>query len=279
MAGPVINTTDASFMMDVVEASRQGPVVVDFWAPWCGPCQTLGPLLEQVAAESPEVTLVKVNTDESPQVAQAFQIQSIPAVKAFRDGEVVDEFLGAQPEPEVRRFFASLTPSEADGLVEHGHALLAAGDFAGARQQFEVALARDPEHGPAAAGLLAILVDSGEIAAAEELVKQYAGHPEVDRLAALLRFARDAAGVDPQVLIARVQADEDDVEAQYQLGCVLAAAGEWQSALECFLVVVRVDRGYRDDIGRLAMLDVFALLGTDHPLTNSYRSRLTILIF
>lgn len=279
MAGAVINTTDASFMMDVVEASRQGPVVVDFWAPWCVPCQTLGPMLEQVAAESSDVTLVKVNTDENPQVVQAFQIDSIPAVKAFRDGEVVSEFLGAQPEPEVRQFFAALNPSEADGMVERGHALLAAGDVAGARRHFEAALADDGDHGAAAAGLLAILVDSGEIAAAEDLAARYAGHSEVDRLAALLRFARDAAGADPEALVARVQADEEDVAAQYQLGCALAAAGEWQSALECFLVVVRVDRAYRDDIGRLAMLDVFTLLGNEHPLTNNYRSRLTMLIF
>lgn len=279
MAGAVIEATDETFAADVLDASIQGPVVVDFWAPWCGPCQTLGPILERVAGESPGVTLVKVNTDESPQVAQAYGIESIPAVKAFRDGEVVDEFLGAQPEPEVRRFFATLLPSQADATAERAHALLATGNVAAARQQFEVALSADPQHGAAAAGLLAILVDAGEIEAATALAREHEGHPEVDRLAGLLRFVRDSAGVDAESLLDRVDADEDDVEAQYLLGCALAAAGEWEAAMECFLAVVQLDRGFREDAGRLAMIDVFSILTNDHPLTNEYRSRLTMLLF
>lgn len=279
MAGAVIDSTDATFMVDVVEASRRGPVVVDFWAPWCEPCKTLGPTLERVAAESPEVTLVKVNTDENPQVAQAMQIQSIPAVKAFRDGQVVDEFVGAQSEPEVRRFFAGLTPSEADALTEHGNALLGAGELQGARQRFEAALASDPEHAGAASGLLAILLDLGELDAAEELAARFEGNAEVARVAGLIRFVRGAAGQDPDALAARIEADENDVAAQYALGCVLAAAGQWEPALERFLDVVKLDRAYEQDAGRLAMLDIFALLSNDHPVTNEYRSRLTMLLF
>ena len=279
MAGAVIDVTDATFVADVLDASAHGPVVVDFWAPWCGPCQTLGPTLEWVAAESPGVTLVKVNIDESPEVARAYGIESIPAVKAFRDGDIVNEFLGAQPEPEVRRFFAALSPSEADALAERGHTYLGAGQVAAARQHFEAALAGDPGHGSAAAGLLAILLDARELDAATALAETHRGHPEVDRLAALLRFVRDAADIDPEALLARVEADEDDVEAQYLLGCALASAGEWEAAMEAFLTVVMLDRAFREDAGRLAMLDVFAVLTNEHPLTNAYRSRLTMLLF
>jgi putative thioredoxin len=279
MAGAVIDSTDATFMVDVIEASRRGPVVVDFWAEWCGPCKMLGPILERVAAESPEVTLVKLNTDENPQVAQAFQIQSIPAVKAFFNGEVVDEFLGAQSEPEVRRFFARLTPSEADLLAEQGNMLLGTGDLENARARFEAALETDPQHGGAAAGLLAILLDLGELDAAEALAARFEGDPEVTRVAGLVRFVRGAAGHDPDALIARLEANEDDVEARYAFGCLLASSAQWEQALECFLDVVKIDRAYGQDAGRLAMLDIFALLSNDHPLTNEYRSRLTMVLF
>jgi len=279
MAGAVIDVTDETFAADVLDASFHGAVVVDFWAPWCGPCQTLGPMLERVAAESAEVTLVKVNTDENPQIAQAFQIESIPAVKAFRDGEIVSEFLGALPEAEVRQFFSSLSPTEADELMERGHALLTAGNVDAARAQFEAALAVEGEHGGAAAGLLAILVDSGDLDAAADLAARHEGHPEVDRLAPLVRFMRDAADADPGALLERVEADEGDIEAQYLLGCVLAARGHWEPALECFLTVVQTDRAFRDDAGRRAMLDVFQLLTNEHPLTNEYRSRLTMILF
>ncbi|MEX2372923.1 MAG: thioredoxin, partial [Dehalococcoidia bacterium] len=116
----VIDATDETFARDVIQASRGGPVVVDFWAPWCEPCKALGPTLERVAADSEGVTLVKVNTDENPAVAQAFKIQSIPAVKAFKDGAVVAEFVGAQAEPQVRQFFQGLVPSAADRLAALG---------------------------------------------------------------------------------------------------------------------------------------------------------------
>src|SRR5690606_11777047 len=138
--GTIKEATDETFMLDVIEASRQGPIVVDFWAPWCGPCKQLTPTLERITQETENVTLVKVNTDENPRVAQAFQIQSIPNVKAFKDGQMIAEFLGVQPEPAVRQFFANLNPTEADLLANNGDAALAQGNLQQAAQFFQAAL-------------------------------------------------------------------------------------------------------------------------------------------
>ncbi|MCK9486316.1 MAG: tetratricopeptide repeat protein [Dehalococcoidia bacterium] len=283
MPAAVIDSTDATFVLDVIEASRKAPVVVDFWAPWCGPCQALGPTLERVAAET-GVTLVKVNTDENPQVAQAFQIQSIPAVKAFKDGRVVDEFLGAQPEPEVRRFFAALAPSEADHLAEQGADALRASDLAAARTAFEAALALDHTHARATGGLAAVCIEEGDLDAAEELVARVPAAPQVKRQAARIRYERgilasDGSVTEPDALAARLEADAEDVEAHYRLGCHHGRRMDFAPALSHFLEVVRLDRAFESDAGREAMLQIFDLLGDEHPLTQEYRPQLSSLLF
>ncbi len=279
----VIDATDDTFATDVLEASRQGPVVVDFWAPWCGPCKMLGPTLERVAQQS-GVTLVKINTDENPRVAQAFQIQSIPAVKAFRDGQVVDEFLGAQPEPEVRRFVDRLQPSEADRLAEQGADALRRRDLAAAREAFEAALAQDHAHPRATGGLAAVCIEDGDLDAAEELIARVPMAPQVQRQAARIRYERgilasDGTVTDEAALAARVEADEDDVEAHYGLGCHCGRRMDFAPALEHFLEVVRLDRKFREDAGRKAMLEIFEILGDEHPLTQEYRPRLSMMLF
>ena len=277
--GTITEATDETFMVDVIEASRQGPVVVDFWAEWCGPCKMLTPTLERVAQETEGVTLVKVNTDENPRVAQAFQIQSIPNVKAFKDGQVFAEFMGVQPEPAVREFFNNLNPSEADLLANQADALLAQGNIQQAAQYYQAALERDPEHGRSAGGLLAILTDVGDLDAAEEIAREFPDDPDVKRLATLIRFARGAEGQDRDALLARVEADAGDLDAQYALGCLDAQDAQWEAALERFLEIVRTDRKFREDGGKAAMLDLFRLLGDEHPLTLEYRSALTMVLF
>ena len=277
--GTITEATDETFMLDVIEASRQGPVVVDFWAPWCEPCKTLTPTLEKVATETEGVTLVKVNTDESPRVAQAMQIQSIPNVKAFKDGPVFAEFMGAQPEDAVREFFGNLNPSEADLLANQGDAALAQGELQQAVQFFQAALQRDPKHGRSAGGLLAIMTDVGDLDAAEAIAREFPDDPDVLRLATLIRFARGAEGQDRDALLARLEADPNDLAAQYALGCLDAQDGKWEESLQRFLEIARTDRKFQDDAGKAAMLDLFRLLGDEHPLTNEYRSALTMVLF
>ncbi|MGE4057028.1 MAG: tetratricopeptide repeat protein [Vicinamibacterales bacterium] len=279
-APSVTDVTDATFESVVLTASRERPVVVDFWAPWCEPCKALTPLLEQVAGELGEnVMLVKVNIDDNPGLAQAFQIQSIPAVKAIDDGKLVAEFVGAQSEPEVRAFFAGLLPAPADKLAEAGAVALRVRDLVEARRQFEAALALDALHGRATGGLAAVMIEEGDLDGAEALTSRAPGDPYVKRQIARLRFERGAAGTSEPELVARIEANAGDVDARYRLGCHLARRAEWADAMEQFLEVVMLDRKYQEDAGRLASLDVFEVVGSDDPLTVEYRSRLTMLLF
>ena len=276
----VIEASDATFKDEVLDRSQELPVIVDFWAPWCGPCRVLGPTLEGLAEEyAGQVRLVKVNIDENPQAASAYQVRSIPAVKAFRDGQVVDEFLGALPEPQVRALFEAVVPSEADALAAEGAAARELGDIAEARSSFEAALALDAGHAGAALGLAELLLEAGETGHASELASQHSSDPRAKRVLALLAFAKVAAGHDRAQLEARLAEEPDDAAAHYALGSGLALAGNWEDALEHLIAVVRLDRSLDEDGGRLRLLDAFALLGDQHELTREYRGRLTNLIF
>lgn len=276
-APTVIDVGDETFESEVVERSRRVPVVVDCWAPWCAPCRALGPVLERLAAEyDGAFILAKVNIDESPMVQQALRVQGIPAVKGFRDGGVVAEFVGAQPESAVRRFLEKLLPSEADGLTGEG-AALAATDGAAARAKFEQALALEPRHPEALLGLARLHAAESRDADALTLLQRVSpGAPvarEAERFAAELRTRADGTG-DESALRARVTAAPDDLEARLQLGRLLAARGRHEEALETLLEVVRRDPGFQDGAARKAMLDVFEVVGARAPLSEKYRSAL-----
>jgi putative thioredoxin len=281
-APTVIDVGDETFEHEVVERSHRVPVVVDCWAPWCAPCRALGPVLERLATEyDGAFILAKVNVDEAPMVKQALRVQGIPAVKGFRDGALVAEFVGAQPESAVRRFLETLLPSEADGLAREGLAL-SARDGAAARAKFEQALALYPRHPEALLGLARLHAAEGREADALPLLQRIppgaAVEREAERFAAELRTRADGTG-DEGALRGRVAADPNDLEARLQLGRLLAARGSHEDALETLLEVVRHDPGFQDGAARKAMLDLFEVVGARAPLSEKYRSALAQTLF
>ena len=221
--------------------------------------------------------LAKVDVDSAQQVAARYQVRSIPAVMGFRDGEIRTQFVGAQPEHAVRQFLAELIPSEADRLVDEGDELTRRGDIDTAKERYEAAIALEPRHEHALLGLARLLADTGDIASAldvlERIVPSPANEREVDRLAAALRTRRDG-DADETALRERLAADEGDLAARLDLGRVLGAQGRHEEALTEHIDVVKRDPDFAEGGARLAMLDLFEVLGPDHELTNRFRREL-----
>jgi putative thioredoxin len=283
MPGPhVFDVTEADFEARVLERSRQVPVVVDFWAPWCGPCRTLGPLLDRLAAEhGGAFEVAKVNIDENPGLAAAFRVQSIPMVIGLRDRQLAGHFVGAQPEAAVRDFLARLLPTAAEQAAGHGTTLLAAGRTAEAEAAFRDVLTDDPRNEAALLGLATILAGRDELDEALALLDRVAPGPQrqaADRLAAAIRIRQSGAG-DIEGLRATLAERPDDLEARLALAQALAAAGLYEEALQHYLAIVQRDRGFRDDAARKAMIDIFDLLGPDSDLTDRFRSELAKALF
>ncbi len=278
----VIDASDRDFESAVIERSQQTPIVVDFWAPWCGPCRTLGPLLERLAEEHHGAfILAKVNVDESPELSRALNIQSIPMVLGFRDGKGVAEFVGALPEAAVRQFLATVLPSEAERLAVEAAELWSAGSHAESEATFQRALELDARCDRALFGLAGILADRDAYDTALQLLDRISAGPlrqDADRLAAEIRI-RLAGGGDENSLRVKLAANPADLETRLLLGQVLAALSKYEEALTEYLEIVRRNRGFRDGAARKAMLDIFDLLGADSAITNHYRSELAKVLF
>jgi putative thioredoxin len=281
-SGLVFDASDADFETRVIQRSYQVPVVVDFWAPWCGPCRSLGPLLERLADEhAGAFELAKVNIDENPSLAQAFRVQSIPMVIGLRDGQLASHFVGAVPEAAVREFLARLLPTAGERRAEEGMGLLGAGREAEAEAAFRDVLAEDPRVDQALIGLATILDGREAYDEALALLDRVGLGPHrqaADRLAAAIRIRQSGVG-DVDGLRARLAADPADLETRFTLAQALAAAGHHDEALGHYLAIVQRDRSFRDDAARKAMLDIFDLLGPGSDLTDRYRSELAKALF
>jgi len=255
----VFDVGEADFQEQVLRRSLDVPVVVDFWAAWCGPCRVLGPILERaVEARGGRVLLARVDTDQNQRLAAAFRIQGIPAVKAFMGGHLVDEFVGAQPPAVVERFLDALVPSPAEVAAAEAAEL----DPAEAAERYAKALADDPDNVPARVGLAGLALDRGEVAEALELLQPVEHAPEAAPLLARARLARESA----------------DAASPFAEAARLASDGAPETALAELLAAVR-EGGERREPARKLMLDVFRVLGDDHALTVRYRRDLTTALF
>ncbi|MDQ3931935.1 MAG: tetratricopeptide repeat protein [Actinomycetota bacterium] len=271
----VVDTDEASFEHEVVERSREVPVVVDFWAAWCGPCRTLGPLLEQaVSAREGEVVLAKVDIDGNPRLAARFGVRSIPAVKAFRDGSIVGQFVGALPRRQVEAFLDQLQPSEADRAATAATQLLP-DDPEAAETVLRQALELDPRHRVAALELAHLIVERAPDEALE-LLAPHRPEPKAEQLAARAELARSGGDVD--VLRARVNRDPGDASARLALGRALAASGAYEEAIEELLAAVRGGGPAREE-AREQLVALFRLMGEGDSLVATARKRLAAALY
>jgi putative thioredoxin len=262
----------ADFQQHVLDESMHRPVVVDFWAPWCGPCKSLKPILEKLAAEyGGRFLLAKINSDDNQELAARYGVRGIPSVKAFINGAQVDEFSGALPEGEVRVFLDRLIPGPAEELRAQAAGLRAAGDLPAALQALADASRVDPAHLGVRLDAAEIMMDLGEADEARRLIGSVPDDtdPRVAQLKARLQFM-GVAGEDVATLTAQVAANENDLAARLKLANLLVAAGQHEAGMDQLLEIVRRDRGFEDDIGRKTLLSVFALLGGGE-LVSRYR--------
>jgi putative thioredoxin len=288
----VKDTTTANFSADVVRESRNQPVLVDFWAPWCGPCKQLTPVLERVVqAAGGRVKLVKMNIDEHPSIAGQLGVQSIPAVFAFVDGQPVDGFMGALPESEVKAFIDRLTAGRpapggdplAEALEQAGE-FLKAGNAAQASQLFGAVLQHDPENAKAAAGLAECYLLAGDTARAQSVADAMPpavlDDPAFAPVKARLKLLEEIAGLgDAKALRARLETDPDDHQARFDLALISQAEGDRAAAADGLLEIVRRDRAFEDDGARRKLLEFFEAWGPMDPATKDGRRKLSSLLF
>ncbi|AXI53183.1 thioredoxin [Sulfitobacter sp. JL08] len=285
--------TEATFMADVVDASAETPVIVDFWAPWCGPCKTLGPMLENaVRAAKGAVKMVKVNVDEAQAIAGQLQIQSIPTVYAFYKGQPVDGFQGAVPESEIKAFVDRVIKAgggEAPGdslndAVDAAEEMLAEGAATDAAQTFAAVLGEDPNHAGAYSGMVRAHIAMDDLDQAEAILNgapaAISKSPELEAAHAQLELARQAASAGPvDDLKAAVEASPDDHQARFDLALALHAAGDVQGAVDALLEIFRRDREWNDSAAKTQLFTIFDALKPNDPVVLNGRRKLSSMIF
>lgn len=270
---------EAGFAAEVLQRSQEVPVVVDFWAEWCGPCRVLGPTLERLAAEhGGAFELAKIDVDRNPQVAASYGVQGIPTVVAFRNGREVARFTGAYPEPALRQWLEGILPSELDAMVDQARTALIEGDLTTAEHLFRQVLERRPDHAEAGTGLASLLIERGDVEEALVVLGKLTPDTEVERLQAAARLRAAGGPDDLDELERRVAVDPGDAEARLELARALAGRREYEPALDHLLAVVRA-KGPHREAARQAMVDIFGVIGDDHPLTRAYRKQLANALF
>lgn len=275
----IIDVTEATFERDVIQKSYETPVVVDFWAAWCGPCRMLGPILERLAAEpGSNFVLAKVDTDANPGISMQFNIRGIPAVKAFKDGQVVNEFVGALPEPRVRDFLRQIAPNESELSLEMANKLLADRKWQQAEERFSQLLTENGPSPEARLGLAKALIGQGKAAKAkpilEELVSVPAQMDTAEKLLPLIDFLKLVEGRESDDNLEMTL-----VEAQYRQSARLFGQGKLAPALDGLLDVLRYNKDYRKGKVKEVLLGIFEFLGNDDPLTNPYRQEMASILF
>ena len=288
----VKETTTAQFTRDVIEELRNQPVLVDFWAPWCGPCKQLAPVIEKVVrAAGGRVKLVKLNIDDHPAIPGQMGIQSIPAVVAFVDGRPADGFMGAVPESQVKQFIDRIAgdggndrAAAVEAMLGEARAALAAGDLDRAAQGFTTVLGADPENVKALAGMAECLIESGREEQArqllDELTEEQRRDPDVASLLVRMAQAEEVAGLgDPAELEARLARNPDDHEARRDLAKILSVKGDRTAAADHLLMIMRKDREWEDDGARKALLELFEAWGPTDAATLAARRKLSSILF
>jgi len=284
--GLIKDGTDASFMADVIEASKVQPVIVDFWATWCGPCKTLTPAIEKaVLASKGAVKLVKIDVDKNPAYAGQLRVQSIPAVYAFVNGQPVDGFMGAVPDSQLKAFIEKLAgppaPSDIDALLAEGTAFLAEANLAGAGQAFAQALEMDPENVKALAGLARCYLNNGDLERTGELIAMVpagAKDASLDSVKAALALA-SAPKSETSGLEAQIAANREDHEARFALAKALAGQGDLAAAADHLLIIIERDRAWNDEAARKQLLTVFEAAGPLSDVAKLGRRRLSSILF
>ncbi len=287
----LVDATMDNFMAEVIEGSKTTPTIVQFWAPWCGPCKQLGPVLEKViGASGGKVRMVRVNIDDNQQIAQQMRVQSVPTVYGFVDGQPVDGFAGAQPESNVKQFVEKLSSMGGAGadvasMLEAAEAALASGDHGAAMMQFQEVMSSAPESVAALAGVVRCLSASGDNAGAREVIDQlndeYLENPAMQSAIAAVELAEKASESVGELDAAKVAVDANpnDLAARQEYALALYAVGANAEAMAQLLESIRIERGWNDEAARLQLLEFFATLGAANPDVIAARRKLSTLLF